>query len=157
MQNLTFGEDGGLKYQCEVKHKDEPWLCFMSPHMQDVIRTPYFMFNSKFDAWQLGNIFQSPYKSKAEQQGVLQYGKDFLEQFTPVTKQAKNGAMITSCICHGCPWADLKVENKTSYQHYGAWLAGKTSGPASIHVDPSPTPNGGGSIKNLSCKPFPEP
>jgi hypothetical protein len=48
MQNLTFGQDGGLTQACQAKHPTEPWLCFMSPHMQDVIQTPFFMFNSKY-------------------------------------------------------------------------------------------------------------
>ena len=34
LQNLTFGEDGGLTKACQAKHPAEPWLCFMSPHMQ---------------------------------------------------------------------------------------------------------------------------
>ena len=46
MQNLTFGGDGGLTSACQAKHPAEPWLCFMSPHMQDVIQTPFFMFVS---------------------------------------------------------------------------------------------------------------
>ena len=81
MQNLTFGADGGLMSACQAKHPTEPWLCFMSPHMNDVIETPFFMFNSKYDAWQLGNEFQSQWTTKAEQAGVLQYGKDFLTGF----------------------------------------------------------------------------
>ena len=48
MQNMTFGPDGGLTKACQAKHPAEPWLCFMSPHMQDVIDTPFFMFNSKY-------------------------------------------------------------------------------------------------------------
>ena len=40
--------------------------------MQDVIKTPFFMFNSKYDAWQLGSEFQSNWATKAEQDGVLQ-------------------------------------------------------------------------------------
>ena len=43
MQNLTFGDDGGLTSACQAKHPQQPWLCFMSPHMQDVIKTPFFM------------------------------------------------------------------------------------------------------------------
>ena len=99
MQNLTFGADGGLMAACQAKHPTEPWLCFMSPHMNDVIETPFFMFNSKYDAWQLGNEFQSQWTTKAEQAGVLQYGKDFLTQLAPVTavRKKKNGGMITSC------------------------------------------------------------
>jgi hypothetical protein len=113
MQNMTFGGDGGdgaLTPACQAKHPDEPWLCFMSPHMQDVMETPFFMFNSKvrvmhplarthartrtltltrahqrpffpqYDAWQLGNEFQSKWVTPAEQQGVLQYGLDFMTQ-----------------------------------------------------------------------------
>ena len=61
MQNMSFGEDGGLTVACQRKHPTEPHLCFMSPHMADVIETPLFMFNSQYDAWQLGNEFQAPY------------------------------------------------------------------------------------------------
>ena len=82
-QNMTFGADGGLTEACQTKHPTEPWLCFMSPRMQDVIETPFFMFNSKYDAWQLGNEFQSNWATKAEQAGVLQYGKDFMAQLAP--------------------------------------------------------------------------
>jgi hypothetical protein len=49
MQNLTFGADGGLTEACQVKHPTEPWLCFMSPHMQDVIETPFFMVSTEFE------------------------------------------------------------------------------------------------------------
>ena len=64
--------------------------------MQDVIETPFFMFNSKYDAWQLGNEFQSTWTTKAEQAGVLQYGEDFLAQLAPVYKggETKNGGMV---------------------------------------------------------------
>ena len=41
------------------------------------------------------------------------YGKDFLADFAPVSQgagQDKNGAFITSCICHGCPWNDSTLK-----------------------------------------------
>jgi hypothetical protein len=41
------------------------------------------MFTYRYDAWQLGNEFQSNWATKAEQQGVLQYGLDFLKQLAP--------------------------------------------------------------------------
>lgn len=158
MQNLTFGSDGGLTSACERMHPDEPGLCFMSPHVVPVIRTPIFMFNSKYDAWQLSNEFQSDWTTKAEQQGVLQYGKDFITQLGAVRAQSRNGAFITSCICHGCPWGDpdtLKIDDKSVYQHYAAWMAGNTTGAASIHVD-TRLPNGGGKIDHPQCKKFPD-
>lgn len=159
MQNLTFGADGGLTEACRVKHTSEPWLCFMSPHMEDVIETPFFMFNSKFDAWQLANEFQSNWVTKAEQDGVIQYGADFMEQVAPMYKgeTKKNGGMITSCICHGCPWPDLVLDGKSSYQHYADWYYGKTTGAASFHVDPR-RPNGDGALHGgpfTRCSPFP--
>jgi len=46
------------------------------------------------------------------------------------------------------------LENKTSYQHYAAWMAGETSGAAAITIDPR-LPNGGGAIKDKNCKAFP--
>jgi hypothetical protein len=48
MQNMTFGAEGGLMKACQEKHSTEPWLCFMSPHMQDVIETPFFMYAAAF-------------------------------------------------------------------------------------------------------------
>mmetsp|Transcript_126172 Transcript_126172/g.223524 ORF Transcript_126172/g.223524 Transcript_126172/m.223524 type:complete len:439 (+) Transcript_126172:73-1389(+) len=155
MQNLTFGTDGGLMKACLAKHADQPHLCFMSPHMQDVMETPFFMFNSKYDQWQLGNIFQSDWKTKAEQEGVLQYGRDFMTQLAPVYMQGatKHGGMITTCICHGCPWDALKLEGKSSMEHYADWFYGKTTGASSMHID-TRLPNGDGTLSG-GCVPFP--
>lgn len=159
MQNLTFGADGGLTKACQAVHPDEPWLCFMSPRMQDVLETPFFMFNSKYDAWQLGNIFQSDWETQEEQKAVLQYGKDFLTQLAPVYTGAetKNGGMITSCICHCCNWPVFVVEGKTSFEHYADWYYGKTTGAASMHID-TRLPNGGGTMHGggyRGCAAFP--
>jgi hypothetical protein len=44
----------------------------MSPHMQQFIQTPFFMFNSKYDAWQLGNELQTPWTTPEEREAVLQ-------------------------------------------------------------------------------------
>ena len=69
--------------------------------------------------------------------------------------------VIQSCICHGCPWAQLQVNdgtNKTSYQHYADWMAGKTTGAASMHID-TRLPNGGGTLVGSEwarCKAFPD-
>jgi len=159
MQNMSFGGDGGLMEACHKKHPNAPHYCFMSPHMQDVIDTPFFMFNSKYDSWQMGNILQTSWETKAEQQAVLQYGNDFMAQLAPVYagSETKNGGMITSCICHGCPWQSLILNGKNSYQHYADWFYGKTTGAASMHIDPR-LPNGNGTLKGKTfaqCAPFP--
>jgi hypothetical protein len=165
MQNMTFGTDGGLTEACRAKHPSEPHLCFMSPHMADVIETPLFMFNSKFDAWQLANEFQSSWPDTPSQNGVLQYGADFMTELTAAgigSAGSKHGGMITSCICHGCPWSDLVLDGKTSAEHFADWFYGATAGgAASLHVDPR-SPNGGGALSQSdprfgSCKAFPDP
>ena len=71
MQNLTFGSDGGLTSKCGEAYPDDPHLCFMSPHMAEFIETPLFMFNSRFDAWQLANEFQSNWETTEEQVGSV--------------------------------------------------------------------------------------
>merc|ERR1712137_818282 len=106
----------------------------MSPHMQRFIKTPFFMFNSKYDAWQLSWELQVPYEHGGFRDAVLKYGDDFMEQFSAVTGEGRNGAFITSCVCHPCPWPSLKVANKTAYQSYADWMYGKGGG-STFHVD----------------------
>ena len=165
MQNLTFGGDAGgaLSPDCGAAFPFAPSYCFMSPHMQAFIKTPFFMFNSKYDAWQMGNELQTRWTptsiTEAQHAAVLQYGDDFLSQFGPVGKEGKNGAMITSCICHGCPWSTLTTSaegdgGKTSYEHYADWYYGKTSGEGAVHIDPR-LPNGGGALTDPHCTVFP--
>ena len=113
----------------------------------------------RYDAWQLGNIFQSNWVTPDERAGVLQYGKDFMADLAPVysSSESKNGGMITSCICHGCPWSDLLLDGKNTDNHYFDWSAGRTTGAASMHID-SRLPNGGGVLNGSTfamCKKFP--
>ena len=81
-----------------------------------------------------------------------------MHQLQPVAANAKNGASITSCICHGCPfWTDavLSFQGGPDPVHaYARWMAGADSGPAAIHIDPR-RPNGDGGIADPSCSPFP--
>jgi hypothetical protein len=165
MQNLTFGSDGGLTSDCQTAFPNDPHYCFMSPHMQKFIKTPFYIFNSKFDAWQMGNILQigclckqnsahpsttcsaapSANCNSAKKSAIDQYGVDFLRDLQPVIGESQNGAFITSCICHGCDWANLAVGGKTSYQHYADWYYGRAVGGANVTVD-TRGPNGDGSL-----------
>ena len=169
MQNLTFGSDGGLTEACRLNHPDEPHLCFMSPHMVDTIETPLFMLNSRFDRWQLQNIFQSEWANKAEQDGVLEFGGHFLKALAPLTAPTSpHGGAITTCICHGCPWNDMNFTNaaadgaeKTFAVVFADWWYGKTKGGNdSLYVD-TRTPNGGGQYNASAnkdwhlCAPWP--
>ena len=171
-----------LNSECLTDFTDNPHLCYMSPHMVTYVETPLFMFNSKFDAWQMDNDLQVPCKAgdaghvtcnSTESAAIVQYGADFLTALQPViASQARNGAFITSCICHGCPWSTVKTgasgDVKTSYGHYAAWhtkmktkALGKgqevrvsSSEPPSIHID-TRGPNGDGAITDPLCMAFP--
>ena len=159
MQNLTFGADGGLMEACSraFPSAEEQFYCFMSPHMQKTIRTPFFVFNSKFDQWQLGNELQTKWTTDAERAAVVQYGADFDAQFAPVVSENHgHGGMITTCICHGCPWNTLTVpgSTKNSYQHYAAWFVGNDTGIAAFHIDDR-GPNGDGTLNDTHCATFP--
>jgi hypothetical protein len=127
---------GGVSAPCLAAYPDSPHLCFMAPHLQQFVQTPFFMFNSKYDAWQLDNEAQLPCFAsdrapktltcdRTEQNYTLQYGSDFLNAFEPVRSEPRNGAFITSCICHSCPWFELTLANKTSYSHYADWHHGQ--------------------------------
>merc|ERR1719221_1401358 len=118
---MTFGEDGGLVPECKNAFHSEPWKCFQAPHMQRFIRPSWFMYQSKFDFWQLGNVLALPAgncvvngharncnDTAAEQAAVIQYGADTMQQLQPVIDthmQRRIGGFITSCICHyHCPY-----------------------------------------------------
>lgn len=161
MQNLTFGADGALTPACKGAFPEHPSYCFMAPHMQQFIQTPFFMFNSKFDRWQLTNILAvNPLTGvigaagAAAAAAVRQYGDDFMSQFAPVQKEPRNGAVIISCICHKCSYgtADGFVDGASGWDHYAAWYNGTTSGAAAIHVDPR-NPDGDGRMTDGACSP----
>jgi hypothetical protein len=118
--------------------------------MQEFIETPFFMFNSRFDEWQLLNELQTGTSRQhmadepAVQNAVIGYGATFLDEVAPVGGVgSKNGGFITTCICHSCPWNILALENKTSFEHFADWFYGKTSGAGAKHVDIR-MPNGDG-------------
>ncbi len=116
------------------------------------------MLNSKYDAWQMDNILQVPCIMKGvtcsatERKAIMEYGSDFMTEFAPVQSEKQNGAFITSCICHGCPWSDsqqMTIANMTAYQAFSHWY----SDPAhaqSILID-TRGPNGDGAITNKQC------
>jgi hypothetical protein len=143
MHNLTFDNGGALNRDCRDKFPTEPHLCFLAPHMVEFIRAPLFIFNSKFDEWQILMMLKASKGSDDDRMSrrfaVHEYGTDFLEQLEPVRKHPKNGMVITSCLCHQftCPWAgiDLMMGDKRPYAHYVNWATNRTYGDTARHVD----------------------
>ena len=84
MQNMTFGEDGGLSSACETLHPSDPLLCFMAPYVAPTVQTPTFMWNSRFDQFQLGAILQlSNFTTAQQKKAVVEFGESFLSQVAP--------------------------------------------------------------------------
>ena len=109
----------------------------------------------RFDAWQIGNILQiSQWNTKPEQDAIVEYGASFLTQFAAAAAAGRNGAFISTCICHACPFHKLELGGKTAFQHYAAWYLGQTVGSSSMHID-TRAPNGGGAIVDPLCAKFP--
>jgi len=153
MVNATFGDDGGLMKSCHdglLERGMDVRLCIMAEHVIEFVKTPVFAFNSKFDSFQLENILQAyNFTDDNDREADLQYGVDFVEQLQPLMDDSKNGAFITSCICHGCPWEALQIDGKNSFAHYGQWVDevingdGGGGGESHFTIDASVEPNGG--------------
>ena len=156
MQNLTFGADGGLDAACGAAFPDDPHYCFMSPHSQKFVATPFFVFNSKFDAWQIDNeLGLQHWNTSAETAAVVAYGADFDAAFAAVAEEPKHGGFITTCICHGCSWGDLELDGRNAYQHYNDWYAADNA--TSFFTIDGRGPNGDGDLATLGfCQPFPK-
>jgi len=154
MQNAT----AALKPACKMRHPTQPGLCFLAPRMAAYVTTPLFVFNSKFDQFQLGAILQVPPANWSGEspgggrEAVIKFGASFLRELAPVLKP-QNGAFITTCICHGCSWYALTLENKTALEHYVDWSQGRTTGKDAKHLDPSLSPDGVGNA--FKCSPWP--
>lgn len=163
MQELT----DKLDPECRASFPGEEYKCFMSPHLQKFVKTPYYAFNSKYDAWQASNILQlgcyanwtdPPYHRERtctdnEQAALLDYGRDFLDSFAHVTEDSAHGAFITSCLCHSCPIFSLSVSGTPFIEHYGKWSLGKIKGAEAIAVD-FLTPNSVGDVAK-ECVAYP--
>ena len=238
MQNVTAGPAGALSAACVAAYpSDEPWRCFMSPFMQAFVQTPFFMLNSKFDAWQLGCILdvgcmcprntsqagnqcargpttcwsnpaahnhsaiadstdswrtlaqtlaQTPEPgvvavplrlaawpaatasggnsgsaqppivgvncNSSQRASVLEYGVAFMSALAPVLQEPRNGAFITSCICHGCDWGSLALRGKSAHAHFSNWYYGRTVGAGASAVD-ARGPNGDGAMGRAGKEP----
>ena len=91
MQNMTFGEDGGLSSACKTLHPSDPLLCFMAPYVAPTVQTPTFMWNSRFDQFQLGAILQlSNFTTAQQKKAVVEFGESFLSQVAPFLVRVLN-------------------------------------------------------------------
>jgi hypothetical protein len=106
--------------------------CFMAPHIAPFIQTPYFLTNSKYDAFQLSSILvepccgHNPPTCNATDVGRMNaYSTDFVAAVTELastdTFRRQNGAYLTSCVCHNCAWSLLNFSQTSVLAAMTRW------------------------------------
>ena len=72
MQNVSVDE------ACAASHVDDPLLCFMAPYATPFVSRPMFLFNSRFDQFQLGAILKQMNWTTETQRAAVEAFGDFL-------------------------------------------------------------------------------
>ena len=150
LHNLTPAPAGALSTHCLATSLGAPHECMLAPQMPRFVQAPFFVLNSKYDWWQaafnlklpcyLGSGPRGAGCTAPEQAALGKFGRSLMHTAEAVvmTAGSRNGAFITSCVCHLCPWRTLVLHNRSGREHYYRWLRGETAGADSIHIDQRP-------------------
>ena len=165
MQQLEPNLDAGCL--AATKAAQQPWHCFMAPHLAPFIATPYFLTNSKYDAFQLSSILSEPCcghnppTCNATDVGRLDsYSRDFVAAVTKLastkTFQRQNGAYLTSCVCHNCAWDQLNFSKTTVLAAMTQWytesLGDSRQLGQHVSIDPRGLNGDGSLVHTPSCQ-----
>eukprot|EP00936_MAST-01D_sp_MAST-1D-sp1_P002677 g2677.t1 len=101
---------GGTNVACLAAQKaGEEWRCLMAPYLVPFIKTPLYIMNSAYDAWQMRNILDTPCvpapdqaPCTAVQNATLRaYHDQFVAAVKVVTDgKPSNGVFVDSCYVH---------------------------------------------------------
>jgi len=99
---------GGTNLGCLSAYKGEEWKCLMAPYIAPYIKTPIFVMNSAYDAWQMTNVLvaqciPSPRNPCTAQQNMslLAFHAQFLSDVAVVTAgKPQNGVYVDTCYVH---------------------------------------------------------
>jgi len=129
-----FNSSGGANDACVNSYPEaEQWKCFFAQYTYPHIKSPLFVWNSRFDSWQAGNILQldcSPInpanKCNATQlQWLDNYGMEFMKAVAPVLQSQKDGYYLDACYYHtGSDWSGVLINKLTVGQAFAKWYAG---------------------------------
>eukprot|EP00039_Didymoeca_costata_P011489 m.161580 g.161580 ORF g.161580 m.161580 type:complete len:432 (+) comp15189_c0_seq8:18-1313(+) len=103
--NIT-GSQGTNKACLASQPKATAWKCLMAQYIVPYLKTPLYVMNSAYDAYQLPNILQTPCPVSTKDKPcndtqTQQYGKMFKEIVSSVlTASPKNGVFACSCWVH---------------------------------------------------------
>lgn len=130
--------------QCLVDHApgDAQWQCSMSQVSASYTRTPLFMYNSRYDSFQIFNMercipMPPDPKSPCNASTVTLWGEFITQDIqawlaTPLAQASGHAAFVTSCYAHCGTWATFDLVrsfnsgNLTGSQAFAAWYATST-------------------------------
>ena len=103
---------GGTNKACLADNVGgQEWKCLMAPYIAPYIKTPIYVANSGYDAWQMHNVLQTaciptPAQSCTanENKSLRQFHNQFIANVTAGImkgpRKAQNGAYISTCYVH---------------------------------------------------------
>jgi len=127
-QNAT----GSTNQECVADQKPgEEWKCFMAPYALPYIRTPLFVFNAFYDAWQLQHIVKLPCLSNisacnATEMAAFLNMRNVMDKGLEILKDAGGGLFLESCVIHGLAgsdqvWSQQMVGKQSMRETFAAW------------------------------------
>eukprot|EP00026_Physarum_polycephalum_P009288 Phypoly_transcript_09406.p1 GENE.Phypoly_transcript_09406~~Phypoly_transcript_09406.p1 ORF type:complete len:416 (+),score=52.69 Phypoly_transcript_09406:120-1367(+) len=139
-----WNSSGGVNQACKeyyVGGTGEGWKCIMAEYTYPFIKTPIFMINSKYDSWQMENIYKLPCYTNltkcnsTELADVVNYGKTFLATLPPFEKNTEDGMFVDACYTHvqtvtpDNAWTMVEVanangQNVTMAESFNEWYNG---------------------------------
>ena len=181
LQNSTFA----LSSECRASQggAENEWRCFMAAVATPFVRAPLFIWQSKFDHFQLSAFLSvdcsfeqtynppwnpAPVCSHNNSQAIAAYGRYFMDQLSPLllSPGPHRALYLTSCVLHGMDYNFLTVGDNdagemgiTPSVAFNSWYRAVVYGP-----DNAPTNNNDWKWvedlpwprvdNNLACPPF---
>jgi len=134
--------------------KDLHWMCFFADYTLPYIRTPFFVSNSNFDSWAMGNILgaQSYYGLSPQEQSdyvncinkysecdpvwklaVDTWGDAFRHKLTPALVAPQHGLFVNNCHRHhnidGVEASKTRINGQSLLEAVAVWVAGAMPAP----------------------------
>jgi len=144
MQNVFYmmNSTNGVNSNCIAANKanNMTWKCIFAEYTYPHIQTPIFMVNSKYDSWQIPNIYALPCYANlkdcnaTELSQLLAYGQTFLGTLAGIEASTKDGLWVDACYTHcqtvGTYWNVVKVPTTdgtqiSGYDAFSNWYFNK--------------------------------
>jgi len=123
---------------CLADHSDYPHYCMLGEYSTRYIKTPMFVMNSRYDAWQMYVFDGMPWGDVYEPEGgdivpdlkdaITAYGDEWMTEFQQfIDLNNTHATFVTSCICHthcgedNAKFLEATYDGKTLLELWAAW------------------------------------